>query len=1267
MMTRFKRLIISLLVISLVFTLNIVSLASGNVKSNGRGGGFTEGTNKTEIQAHKLFMYPENQGIRMYIVNSKGQAVTDMTDILVRYPFELDKWKDGMFGGGSRARYNEFKNHFGLMYKDTEGYGRTKESNFVYLSGSKVTSLSDTSLTFTFNKGFKSTNPVIDGVHTRYMKLDDVGHKASGKANFILDVPSALISTPSGTGFVGTGEELTDMLSKKNELGQPVLSDFINLKLKGKFVGMSNGNAVFNRSNDVSNMFEYIDTADRDKANKSDNYTVFTEKKYKLVCEPLFYYVPEVIDFNRNEIGLVVDDDGKASHNIANVVYGTASSVLSVVKIMIVGDIKRNPEEYGVKVAEGASVTNEQIDQVLKGLALSPTWGTANLGITAYMLNEEEVFDTGTIQRFYASPDINGEYYSLYKLTGGATENISSQLGYGVLIFSSDEGIAETSTFDEESYGGSYEEAPAPKTTNDDGTYPPNYPSEGGGYIGANKDHKFNIVKFYREIDAKGNVKPIGWFSRTNTLHKINIVDEDDGGYEVTDWFTSPSTEIPSNKSTSYGTVKARSKVVKSGVGKDYVVVNPNENVNTLYVQLTRNLFDEEDADSATDIVLEEDELAHTYRLSDIRELVTVTYSIKSKRTVSRKSRDNNVWVEDDQYKIIVGNGYNYDKTNYIGYKGAFKPKEEDNTAEGTAETDTSQESRVVVPAQEIAQLTPNIVFSLYRDKVRDRVTLYPKYNTPAVRSELQNISISSSSYTPQRRVNKSEGHGSYVGQFKAMLADKAGSKRKVVIGYGITNKKTGETRNRFVNIHFNATPALSRYKDYYNTDVLTKYFLGDSNSGVTVPTKTPRGSFTIGNKTFSNFRRYDNTSETLSFYPFTRMRYNTVANEANKFAFVTSTNESDLATVTAVDSGVYMSKPNGYGIEVESSQWSTHIRGLDGLKSILGNRVVANKSLIPGGATVDLKSSNSSNTASEVWVGFKTYEVTMPSESRNAYKDNSLDTTDSAKSKASTFAEEVKNSLSGYRVYKYANKGILEQRNFLVGATKVDSGGTFDGNRLSSDKKYYLRDNVTGSQSSSLNIIGEEPLDTSVYQVYMNGATNLLNGKFGRITVKKNGSLLKEGNLSAVLQVPELKDLDSKTNLLTNLTKALDNGVGSSDRSGMQWYYEGNEPLEVVVSSFAYQLGFGADSPVRSEVVDPKLSGKLENKSDLLNFNTSTIKEKARTIQYRLSAGSTTASGHGSGYMGNFNGMDVRIINMPEVFKSRLHYMSNNTVKDLS
>lgn len=75
MVIRFKRSIIGLIILSLIFTLNIVSLASGNINSNGGGGGFTEATTKTEIQSHKLFMYPRNQGIRMYIVIQKDRLL----------------------------------------------------------------------------------------------------------------------------------------------------------------------------------------------------------------------------------------------------------------------------------------------------------------------------------------------------------------------------------------------------------------------------------------------------------------------------------------------------------------------------------------------------------------------------------------------------------------------------------------------------------------------------------------------------------------------------------------------------------------------------------------------------------------------------------------------------------------------------------------------------------------------------------------------------------------------------------------------------------------------------------------------------------------------------------------------------------------------------------------------------------------------------------------------------------------------------------------
>ena len=102
-------------------------------------------------------------------------------------------------------------------------------------------------------------------------------------------------------------------------------------------------------------------------------------------------------------------------------------------------------------------------------------------------------------------------------------------------------------------------------------------------------------------------------------------------------------------------------------------------------------------------------------------------------------------------------------------------------------------------------------------------------------------------------------------------------------------------------------------------------------------------------------------------------------------------------------------------------------------------------------------------------------------------------------------------------------------------------------------------------------------------------------------------------------------------------------------------------------MSTFAYQIGFGGDSAVRSEVVDPKLAGKLENKSDLLNFSDDKLTEKTRTIQYKLSTGSKNAPSSGSNYMGTFNDIKVVIPGMTDVFKSRVHYMGNNTVQDLN
>ena len=463
-----------------------------------------------------------------------------------------------------------------------------------------------------------------------------------------------------------------------------------------------------------------------------------------------------------------------------------------------------------------------------------------------------------------------------------------------------------------------------------------------------------------------------------------------------------------------------------------------------------------------------------------------------------------------------------------------------------------------------------------------------------------------------------------------------------------------------------NGNQNLNALNNFYDTDIVTKYFLGNQGKGSSVPNKSSV-KFKINGKNFGG-RKFDYITKQLGFYPYTRMRYNTVADENNKFAFITSVSKSSLLGLTSVDSGVYKSKPNSYGIDIQSNQWSSHSRTVTGLSSIIGDNKLINKSLIPGGATMDLKSSNTSDEASEVWVGFRTYQVSLPNESKVAYIDNTgIVSTDEAKSSAVKFHDEVKSVLGGYHVEKFAKAGIVKENNFKLGISKVYPNGNFGGNKLSNDSKYYLRDDKDNtSQSSKIDVIGEEPLNQTIYRITVNNSTNLLNGKYGIVTVEYNGNKV-EGTKAEVLRNVDIRNLDDRTKVITNLVNSLDNDTSSRDRNGESWYYEGNEPIEVVMSTFAYQLGFGGTYSVRTEVVDTKLTGKLENKGDLLNFNKDTLEQKTRSIQYRTSKGSSVAPSSGANYMGDFNGIKVRIPDMDTVFTSGVHYMGNNTVKDLN
>ena len=57
--------------------------------------------------------------------------------------------------------------------------------------------------------------------------------------------------------------------------------------------------------------------------------------------------------------------------------------------------------------------------------------------------------------------------------------------------------------------------------------------------------------------------------------------------------------------------------------------------------------------------------------------------------------------------------------------------------------------SKTLVVCGESKGLRPNLKFSIYRDRAKDNVTLYPNKNN-SVKSELSQIYITAEGYTPQ-------------------------------------------------------------------------------------------------------------------------------------------------------------------------------------------------------------------------------------------------------------------------------------------------------------------------------------------------------------------------------------------------------------------------------------------------------------------------------------------------------------------------------------
>lgn len=405
-------------------------------------------------------------------------------------------------------------------------------------------------------------------------------------------------------------------------------------------------------------------------------------------------------------------------------------------------------------------------------------------------------------------------------------------------------------------------------------------------------------------------------------------------------------------------------------------------------------------------------------------------------------------------------------------------------------------------------------------------------------------------------------------------------------------------------------------------------------------------------------------------------MEYQTVTDLSNKLVYIVSTNLSEVKDNTSVEVGVYQSGV-GDTILLSSEQWSTHARTIQGLKDNGIKQQLLNKSLIPGGAVVKLSTAGSdAGTTPEVWVGFRSYEMSVPDDLKvTLSEDTGVKTTSQAKADAKTFFDDMKNNLSNYHLEKWIMEGISTNDNDIKSKAKkvsgINTGGSagshvvtsFGGIELSKDKKYYLDKDASDATSSKFDAYNEE-FEQHIYRIYSD--------VYGKVTVTKDGSeiissnIKADKNLSGLLANPDVKRIDDRVKFVTNFIQSLD-FEGGKDREAIPWYYEAHDGIEVVESLGFMQVGFDPrDKAIRSEVADPKLTGKLENRDDTLNFDSSKLNEKTRTVQYKMSSSPTTNPGE-PGYVGEFNGEPITIPQISEILKTRLHYMGNNTVMDLN
>lgn len=652
----------------------------------------------------------------------------------------------------------------------------------------------------------------------------------------------------------------------------------------------------------------------------------------------------------------------------------------------------------------------------------------------------------------------------------------------------------------------------------------------------------------------------------------------------------------------------------------------------------------------ATGLVLHENEISHQFKLSDVTG--SLVEGVQNWSSVSSDASCPYSWTcsDDDCDGHTCGSSYDYTGSedwsfgieNQPNYNTQFvykwvqlEPKHW--TGGGLSESGGSGNG------------IPNMTMILQRS-ISDKVTLYPSKNSN--KAALNDMGITSEGYIPANTrkdglkdvPSRKSWTETFNTNFEFVNVNTPTATFESDHGYTDTDNHTDDGNN--------ASSLNGTYSKSGNTTIYGLW--GKENKGVAPVADTAQQNiWKLGNLNFKGFKNHVKEQE-FTFYPYYKMKFISQLDGAEQDAYLTAENLSTLFSLQRIDTSIF--RPKGATtLELTSSQWSTHAKA----HNLLDAAGVENKnSLLPAGAIYDLRTAGNGVKASQSWIGYRVFNSYVMD--KNALADaTNVKTKQEVVDAVNAFKNDTKNVLSNYEVVMVGQEGINPDDNngeFYRGSEVITGkdGSYRLGQEFIRDSKYDLQ--TTGSASgNSSDIDVLEELEETYDWVLTSDAD-------GNVVITRNGTELERLQKNQKnLTNAEVKEFDSRTNIVTNFLSAIDRNMGS-DRNGKTWYNEGFS-IGCLETRLAYRMGFGdGDASLRSTALNIKANGKLENRNDMFNGD----EAKNRSYQFFTSARSTL-NGCEKDYVGTYDGIKIFIPNMNQLLVSNRFYTSNTTVMDLN